>query len=497
MPSFDVDDTIVAIASAHGSGLRGILRISGPQSLDCLQKAFRFSAAFDPAAFDPAKLRGISSAIKVSAELPLVSSHQDFSDPRDLSLPGVLLIWPTRSSYTRQPAAEFHTFASANLLSLGVKTICQAGARLAQPGEFTLRAFLSGRLDLPQAEAVLAVIDSRSSNQLDGALKQMAGGLSNPLSLVRQHLLFILAELEAGLDFVEEDIEFISNEQLLDNLQQTHTLLEEICVKIKSREWSASLIQAGLIGLPNAGKSSLFNALLGAERAIVSGVAGTTTDFLSGMLELNGIAVELIDTAGMETEEERKGEPVIASLAQQQREKVEATVRFHVLCLDASKARNDWELDQLQRFAGQLNAHSIVVLTHADLATSQAEIDDSPSPPATRWLTSLEQQRRLIRTSIKDPASIQRLRNLIEEKILEMIEVEMEVVGSTMIRTAESLRAALAYVAAARQAVLSKAGEEIVAAEIRGALEELGLVVGTIYTDDILDVIFSRFCIGK
>lgn len=492
MPSFDLDDTIVAIASAQGSGLRGILRISGEQSLLCLRRSFRF-----PAGLDPAELPKLSAAIKVPAELPLVSSHWDDNQLGDLSLPGQLLIWPTCSSYTRQPSAEFHTFASTQLLSMGVQTICQSGARLAQPGEFTLRAFLSGRLDLPQAEAVLAVIDSRSPQQLDGALKQMAGGLSSPLTRAREQLLSILAELEAGLDFVEEDIEFISREQLLDNLNQIHSLLEEICDQIRSREWSSSLIQAALIGLPNAGKSSLFNALLGSEKAIVSRVAGTTTDFLSGTLDLNGITIELIDTAGMEGAEELTDGREIALFAQQQREKIDARVQFHILCLDASKPRSSWEMLQLQRMASQPGNHSIVVLTHGDLLETPVSLADSEPTSRIEWFTSLERENRLIQTSIKDPSSIERLRSLLGEKILELIEVETEMVGSTMIRTAESLRAALAFVAAARQAVLSGLGDEIVAAEIRGGLEELGLVVGTIYTDDILDVIFSRFCIGK
>jgi len=507
MPSFDVDDTIVAIASAQGCGLRGVIRISGDDCLDCIRRAFQF-----PDGVELLKQQPLKGVIKVPAQLPLVSSGwgelaptglaptgltPTGSTPAGLTIPGELIIWPTRSSYTRQPAAEFHMFASPSLLSMGIKSICRAGARLAQAGEFTLRAFLSGRLDLPQAEAVLAVIDSRSPHQLEGALKQMAGGLSGPLSTARQQLLYILAELEAGLDFVEEDIEFITEEQMLANLQQARQTLENICSKMKSREWSSSLIQGALVGLPNAGKSSLFNALLGNERAIVSDISGTTTDFLTGTVDLDGITIELIDTAGMEKNSLLDGDNRIASMAQHQREKIEASVPLRILCLDLSATRNEWELEQLRRLATDPADHSIVVLTQADRLSGSTAPFCQPNSVENDFYHTLQQQNRLLKTSIYDPASLLRLRELLKEKALQLLEIEMEVVGSTMIRTAESLRAALAYVIAAEQAIKSSHGEEVVAAEIRGALEELGLVVGTVYTDDILDVIFSRFCIGK
>ena len=243
MPSFDVDDTIAAIASAPGAAMRGIVRISGPECQACLKSSFETESSVDWANF--------KSPTTLSVNLRLDESIES-------GLPGELLFWPTRSSYTRQPSAEFHTIGSPPLLKLALKKICESGARLANPGEFTLRAFLSGRLDLTQAEAVLGIIDSNSQSDLQHALKQLAGGLSEPLTRARDLLTFVLAELEAGLDFVEEDIEFINQQDLVNRLQEAKNAINDVAAQITSRDSESDTIRVALIGMPNAGKSSLF-----------------------------------------------------------------------------------------------------------------------------------------------------------------------------------------------------------------------------------------------
>lgn len=488
MASFDVDDTIVAVASATGFGMRGIIRLSGQDCLACLFQAFEMKDSN----LRESILRH-RRTVRLPIHLPL--STAGLNSNTFLNLPGDLIIWPTAQSYTRQPAAEFHTFASNSLLSMGVKRFCQTGARLAQPGEFTLRAFLSGRLDLVQAEAVLAVIDAQNSNQLDGALKQLAGGLSEPLSLAREQLLFILAELEAGLDFVEEDIEFISIEMILEKLFEIEANLTRISDQIKSREMKSDTVRVALIGLPNAGKSSLFNALLGTERAIVSNLSGTTTDFLTGQLQLDGINVELLDTAGKENSATTGSENRVAELAQQQREFAQSQAQIHLLCLDASIERDPWEWDQVKQMISNPQSRSMIVLTHSDLVPANTELLYSLFDQQPFDLNVFKNH--WIATRLDQPSSIDPLKQWIRRQAIEITQMEEEVVGSTLVRTADSLRSALSYVQAAEQAAQHRLGEEIIAAEIRGALEELGLVVGAIYTDDILDIVFSRFCIGK
>jgi tRNA modification GTPase len=191
-------DTIAAIASAPGGAARGIVRLSGPGVLDCLKRSFVIADE------QCSSLEAILAAHAVRGTLRLPTTR----------LPCELYYWPGARSYTREPLAELHTLGSPPLLASALAALCQAGARLAQPGEFTLRAFLAGRLDLTQAEAVLGVIDARGRTQLDAALAQLAGGLSAPLGRLRERLIDLLAHLEAGLDFVEEKIEFISSAEL-------------------------------------------------------------------------------------------------------------------------------------------------------------------------------------------------------------------------------------------------------------------------------------------
>ena len=185
----------------------------------------------------------------------------------EMSVPCDLFLWPTDRSYTREPVAELHTIGSPPLLQAALAAVCRAGARLAEPGEFTLRAFLAGRIDLTQAEAVLGVIDAARRNELDAALAQLAGGLARPLHQLRDDLLQLLAELEAGLDFVEEDIRFISQQEVARTAASGSELLEDVAKQMTSRLHGESFPQVALVGPPNAGKSSLFNAMVTTVRS--------------------------------------------------------------------------------------------------------------------------------------------------------------------------------------------------------------------------------------
>lgn len=487
MPTLDTDDTIAAIASATGGSLRGIIRISGPDCVDCLVRCFVFQQDDE---FADWRRTGVVAAT-------LMLEH-------NLVLPGMLLVWPTQRSYTRQPAAEFHTFGSPPLLNLAIKKICNHGsARLASPGEFTLRAFLSGRLDLTQAEAVLGVIDARADAELSGSLQQLAGGLSGPLIAAREQLMFVLAELEAGLDFVEEDIEFISRNELTKRLSEVQQTLDSITSQIKSRELTADNFRVALIGRPNAGKSSLFNALLGSNAAIVTPISGTTTDYLCGKMELSGVVLELLDTAGVDVatdsesdsdtdsevdSSDRTNEPQsIANLAQEQTRFAHAHSDLQLLCIDGSQGLSAWDQRQLET----LNETTIVVLTKSDLVAHPFPIFNPPE------LAQLKTKHQFVATSSNDQSGLEQLRHTILHHAVSWVGSEGNLVGATLVRTADSLRAATESVKLAHQAAAADAGEEIVAAELRSALDQLGLVVGTVYTDDILDVVFSRFCIGK
>lgn len=467
MATFDIDDTIVAIASAPGPAMRGIVRISGPETIGCLNHLFR-----------PDDSRSISdyvSATSIEGQLTLDSGCE---------LPGLLLLWPTQQSYTRQPTAEFHTIGSTPLLQLVLTEICQAGARLARPGEFTLRAFLSGRIDLTQAEAVLAVIDSTGDQQLNVALQQLAGGLAGPLGAIRDDLLSALAELEAGLDFVEEDIEFITLEELVSQLESVKQQLESVTRQVSKRNLLTDSVKVVLDGEPNSGKSSLFNALAQSNQAIVSDIAGTTTDFISTKLIMNSAVIELIDTAGFENATEQ-----VTAHAQQHRVEQQGQASVTLFCIDLTSPASPWEREQL----ANATPSTIVVLTKSDLLPFGSETPQLLTNEIRK--TSFEGP--VVITSIVDSNGICQLRDAIAISVLDSNVVDHAVVGSTVLRAAESLRDATNSVQRALDATRKRLGEEIVSAEIRLSLEALGQVVGTVYTDDILDLVFGRFCIGK
>ncbi len=457
---YDSEDTIAAIGTAAGGAPRSMVRLSGPLVLDCLKACFRPSDAELQlgAARSPSVIVG-------TVTLP---------DTPPTKLPCDLFLWPGQRSFTRQPTAELHTLGSPPLLEQLLRTLCDCGARLAEPGEFTLRAFLAGRIDLTQAEAVLGVIDAHSSDDLHTALAQLAGGLSQPLMQLREELLQLLAELEAGLDFAEEDIEFISAEQLRRQLSSAQTIIADVASQLVSREEASSRPRVVLCGPPNAGKSSLFNALVerfSAEesntQALVSEQSGTTRDFVTAVIEVEGLVCELVDTAGVET---ISGSQYIAQRAQemtgQQRERASLVVR----CEDASVEEKVTGVAEGEIFAR----------TKCDL------LDAKPLCTTTA-----------VACSSVDGSGLEELALLIRKRLNDDSQESSHSVTLTATRCAESLRQAKKSLAHALQLVEISGGEELIAAEIRGALHSLGQVVGTVYTDDILDRIFGQFCIGK
>ncbi|MEQ8789725.1 MAG: tRNA modification GTPase [Pirellulaceae bacterium] len=453
-----VDDTIAAVASAPGGAARGILRLSGDGCVACLDRCF--STEDSPPLAD------------ISRPQVLVGSLD--TPPPIGRLPVELYLWPTSRSYTGQPAAELHTLGSPPLLDAALRALCAAGARPAEPGEFTMRAFLAGRIDLTQAEAVLGVIDARGEQELQTALAQLAGGLAEPLAALRNNLLDLLALLEAGLDFVEEDIEFITADELQRRLAEAAGEVEEIARRMSSRLTRDDELRVVLRGLPNVGKSSLLNALAGEDAALVSNLPGTTRDYLCRRTTLDGVSCLLIDTAGLEAAATTDG---LALGAQSKSEEQAMRADVVLLCLDGSRPLAARELDELQSAAA--SPHYLVVLTKADLP----RVVDLPCE--------------VVATSSETGAGLEDLRAAIGRQFENTRASDARVVAGTAARCRDSLRHAAECLARAGEIAHEGLGEELVAAEVRSALDELGRVVGAVYTDDVLDRIFSRFCIGK
>lgn len=455
--AYDLNDTIVAIGTAPGGAVRGMIRLSGPHAIQCLKQCFRSTERLD-----------LSTVLQPTA----ISGTATIADGR--SLPCELFLWPTEKSYTKQPSAELHTLGSPPLLDQLVRAVCNAGARLAERGEFTLRAFLAGRIDLTQAEAVLGVIDSNHASDFQSSLQQLAGGLSKPLFRLRDSLMGVLAELEAGLDFVDEDIEFISREQVSRLLSAIQSELGKVIEQLSTRELAHELPRVVLSGPPNAGKSSLFNAL--AKRyaastppsALVSEKSGTTRDFVSTILCVNSLDFELVDTAGTDDAIE---DATIDGLAQRKTSEQREQATLVVHCVDCAQASN-------QLF--EVACESVIAITKSDLHHPHHSNSATRIPCSSVTGEGVDQLAERIATEITNAA---------------------EATDGSLTRTAsrcrESLTGAHAAIHNAIQLAENQYGDELIAAEIREALTALGQVVGTVYTDDILDRIFGQFCIGK
>ena len=563
-----LDDTIAAIASPPGGAARGIVRLSGPGVRDCLERCFRP----DPYVHLP--------ALAAPTAVPGLLWLAGFAAP----VPCDLYLWPLGRSYTGQPVAEIHTLGSMPVLEAVLRAVLAGGARLAEPGEFTLRSFLSGRIDLTQAEAVLGVIDAGGPEALDAALAQMAGGLAAPLGRLRDALLDLLSHLEAGLDFADEDLTFLSAGQLAARLDAAAQEVARLSERIVLRGDAAEPLRVVLVGRPNTGKSSLFNALARGAKALVSHEPGTTRDYLIAELDLDGVKCQLIDTAGIDEEigggigtcgagvspapaagtaapqegiaeaVPRPSAPSVAAAAQTLAAQQARRAHAQVLCVDSSQPWDPWEQRQIEetgrnqlpspsrrgtakspspsrrgthdhashgarvpggeRSAAREARRRIVVLTKADLVPPHLSADPGgPACPPRSAHDSLGGQARplnvpspagsLGRTTGAIPVSsltgqgLDVLRKALREAVLRAIGPRGDVVAGTAVRCGESVRRAAECLDRARRIARTGRDEEFLAAEVRAALDELGKVAGAVYTEDLLDRIFSRFCIGK
>jgi tRNA modification GTPase len=464
---YPLDDTIAAVASPPGGAARGIVRLSGPAAVDIAKGLFR--AHEEPHREFSRQRTPLSSPI----DKPAAITGELFLSGLHSPMPCDLYVWPRRRSYTGQPVVELHTLGSPPLLDILLRAVCGAGARLAGPGEFTLRAFLAGRIDLSQAEAVLGVIDARDNRELHAALEQLAGGLAKPLQRIRADLLDLLAHIEAGFDFADEDLTFITRNELDQRLAEAEAHSAAILRQMSARDDRADAAGVVLVGRPNVGKSSLWNALVGDHAAIVSHLPGTTRDYLAAELDLGGVKCRLIDTAGA-TRGPTVPDDEVGHAAQSAGDRQRRAAAAELLCIDSTRPLDDWEHDELY---GADSAPRIVILTKCDAAR------------ATDFAGSA------VETSACAGIGIAAVRDAIRQRLLR-VAPSGDIVDATAVRCAESLRLAGESLGRARR-VASSGQEELVAAELRAALDDLGKVVGTVYTDDVLDGIFRRFCVGK
>ncbi len=481
-----LDQTIVALASGTAGGRRAVVRFSGVQTQQILSKLLSGQAAND--------LLCSARVTSREAQIVLAGSIGD--------VPCRAYYWPDSRSYTGESAAELHLMGCMPIVESTIQRACELGARIAEPGEFTLRSFLAGKLDLTQAEAVLGVIEASNQHQLETALAQLGGNLTRVVRSLRQRLLELIADLEAGLDFVEEDITFISLEQLLAQICNIRQTLDELHHRLTTRTRSDRLPRCVLVGWPNTGKSSLLNAIVGSQRTIVSSLAGTTRDTIVQRVHVNDIEIDLCDTAGIEpvTDESPR------SLAQAVLTQTLANSDVWLICIEATQFDGD-PATALQPFHRLREQHApsalpIVVCTQSDRLPADRLRGLQQAAVEGKWricFTNGEFARtELVITSATTGVGIQQLKTVIRTVISGNCATDSTAfLHQTSARCGQCVLIAAEALSAAEDAARTCAGEEIVASELRLALDELGAIIGEVHTEDILGEIFSRFCIGK
>lgn len=457
----DPIDTIVALSTASGPGARAIVRLTGPSAVaiaQSLTSTGRLPNGTKPDGNEPdaAWSEPVRTFFQADLNLPGIAA----------ALPADFYFWSAPRTYTGQDLVEIHTLSSPPLVELLIAECLRLGARAAQPGEFTMRAFLAGKLDLTQAEAVLGVIEADNPKELHQALTQLAGGASQPLHQLRDDLLSLLADVEAGLDFTEEDIQFVQQRQLLDRIAHALAHLTIIRKQMELRAVAQRPFRVVLAGRANAGKSTLFNALLRRTAALVSADAGTTRDYLEGDLHFAGLTLKLVDTAG-----QKRARIPVEREAQRLREEQMEAADLVIWCAEAKPGRAEESDDK--SLPDLPSERLLKAATKCDLAAA------SPDWRATSAVTGLGLLE--LKQAIVDFARARRLPPL----------------APSLSRCRHHVDACLSHLRQAHGIVLHEDPAELLAVELRGALDELGAMVGAIYTDDLLDRIFSRFCIGK
>ena len=452
------DDTIAAIATPLGEGGLAVLRLSGANAFAVADKCFQ------PAG---------KSSLKPSASA--THTIQFGKIVRDGTVIDEVLLAVLRAprTFTREDTVEISCHGGILPAKLVLDTLLASGARLAEPGEFTKRAFLNGRIDLAQAEAVADVIHSRTELALAAANEQLAGKLSQRINRLRDDLMLTLAHVEAHIDFPDEDISPDTKDKLLQRLEGGIAFMDELLRTANEGQILRRGIRAAIIGRPNAGKSSLLNQLLGHNRAIVSPIAGTTRDTIEETANIRGLPVIFIDTAGLR---EARDEIELEGIRRSRQSLAQAEFILHVL--DASEPLTDADKNYLAEFADKKR---ILVRNKTDLPV---KLD----LPATFSV---------IDVSCASGQGIELLKDAIKSLVwageinAEMLQVAINSRHQDALNRART---------AARQAAEGLRGEltlELIAIDLREAAAAVGEVVGKTTTEDLLDAIFSAFCIGK
>ncbi len=454
-------DTIAAIATAMTSSGIGIVRISGNEAVSITSRIFKMKNGKD------------------FADMPTHTIHYGWILDGDEVIDEVMvLLMKGPKSYTREDTVEIDCHGGVYVMKRILETVIKYGARPAEPGEFTKRAFLNGRIDLAQAESVIDIIQAKNEFALKSSMKQLSGKVSERIRNVRGVLLHEIAFIESALD----DPEHISLEGYPEELSEIVRVQKEEIEKLLSSSDNGRILKEGIatviVGKPNAGKSSLLNTLVGEERAIVTDIAGTTRDVLEEQINLNGIILNLIDTAGI-----RETEDVVEKIGVEKAKKHldEADLIIYVVDTSTALDENDFEIMEMLQ-----NRNAIVLLNKSDL-----------EPVTTAEEISSRLDKTLIPISAKEQTGFEKLEEEIKNMFFSGEVTFNDEIYITNIRHKTSLQEAASSLNLVLQSIEDEMPEDFYSIDLMNAYEVLGNIIGESVEDDLVNEIFSKFCMGK
>ena len=453
-----MDSTIVAISTAPGIGGIGIIRMSGEECFNILKKFFKPLNDSDTIKGYTIKYGNIIDDNEVVDEV-LVSY---FKAPK---------------SYTKENMCEINSHGGTVIMNKILDLCIKNGAIIAEPGEFTKRAFLNGRIDLSQAEAVIDIINSKTDKEAKVSVDQLEGNLSNKIQKIRKMVISIMADIEATIDYPEYDLEEVTNKRILDVLNDVDKILESLENSFYNGKILREGIMVAIVGRPNSGKSSLLNLLLNEERAIVTDIEGTTRDTIEEFISIEGVPLKIIDTAGI-----RNAKDKVEQIGVEKALEIAKKSDIIIAIFDRNRELNEEDNKIIDLIK---NKNAIVLLNKSDL---ESKIDIS------RFYGL---KKKIIEISIKNQSGIDELYKAISEmfKLKDIVSSGEVIVSNSrhkniIVNSRENLKMA-------RETINNNMPIDIISTYLKEILEELGKITGETVTDDVISEIFSKFCLGK
>lgn len=457
-----MEDTIAAVATAYGEGGIGIIRISGEEALPILQEIFEFHGDTDT----------FTSRRMTYGKIIDEEKNQIIDEVLAVYMKGP-------KTYTAEDVVEINCHGSMVSLRKTLALVLRKGARLAEPGEFTKRAFLNGRLDLSQAEAVIDMIRAKTDKSFDVAVSQLEGRLSLKVEEIRQKLLDLLVDITVNIDYPDEDIEEMTYEKLEESIVETQDMIEKLLETSSTGRMIREGIKIAIVGKPNVGKSSLMNGLLKETRAIVTDIPGTTRDTIEEVLSIRNIPVYLVDTAGI-----RETSDKVEKMGIEKSKEAFNQADFILFLLDGSRPLEEEDL-QIMEFLKERK--SLVLINKRDLGEAISIEEISAKLPASQ----------VIEASLLKGQGITEIEDAVEDLVYggEIVQKESMMVNN--VRHIELLQQAVKSLTDALHMSERREALDFIEVDVKNAYERLGEIIGETVSDDIINEVFARFCLGK